>query len=86
MVRLRFQKVGRPHTPHFRLVAIEKTRARDAACLEVLGHYHPKATSDKITVNVERLRHWMKNGALLSESALSILKQTGLWAQAQAAA
>jgi len=39
MVRIRMQRVGRPHQPHFRIVAIHGTKARDAASLEVIGHY-----------------------------------------------
>jgi small subunit ribosomal protein S16 len=42
MVRLRMQRVGRPKTPHFRIVAVDSRKARDAASLEIIGHYHPR--------------------------------------------
>jgi small subunit ribosomal protein S16 len=74
------QKVGRPHISHFRVVAIHGTRARDAAGLEVLGHYHPSETGDKkIVVNAERLKHWIKNGAQTSDTLRTVLKQAGVW-------
>jgi small subunit ribosomal protein S16 len=87
MVRLRFQRVGRPHQPHFRLVAIHGTKARDAASLEVIGHYHPKETdmSNKVTVDSERLKYWLSQGAQPSDTVRSVLKTAGVWNQAQAA-
>ena len=85
MVRLRMQKVGRPHVPHFRVVAIHGTKARDAAGLEVLGHYHPKETGvHKITVNAERLKYWIGKGAQPSDTLRTVLKEAGVWAQVSA--
>lgn len=85
MVRIRMQKVGRPHVPHFRVVAIHGAKARDAAGLEVLGHYHPMETGPaKITVNAERLKHWLKQGAQASDTLRTVLKSTGVWAQVSA--
>ena len=82
MVSLRMQKVGRPHIPHFRVVAIHSAKARDAAGLEVLGHYHPKETGDKkIIVNAERLKFWIQHGAQPSDTLRTVLKQSGVWAQ-----
>lgn len=83
MVRLRFQKVGRPHQPHFRLVAIHGTKARDAASLEVIGHYHPKDKSNKITVNSDRLKYWLTQGAQPSDTVRTVLKSAGVWGQLQ---
>ena len=82
MVRIRMQKVGRPHVPHFRVVAIHGTRARDAASLEVIGHYHPMETGDKkIDINAERLKYWIGKGALPSDTLRTVLKKAGVWAQ-----
>lgn len=78
MVRLRMQKVGRPHVPHFRIVAIPSTKARDAASLEVIGHYHPKDKKQRIQINAERLAHWLSKGALMSDTLRTALKRAGL--------
>jgi small subunit ribosomal protein S16 len=77
MVRLRMQRVGRPKTPHFRIVAIDSRKARDAASLEVLGHYHPKEKTNKITVNAERLSFWLSKGAQASDTLRTVLKTAG---------
>jgi small subunit ribosomal protein S16 len=85
MVRIRLQRVGRPHHPHFRLVAIHGTKARDAAGLEVIGHYHPKDKANKITVNAERLKYWLSHGAQPSDTVRTVLKKGGVWSQIAAA-
>lgn len=77
MVRLRMQRVGRPKAPHFRIVAIDSRKARDAAGLEILGHYHPKEKTNKITVNAERLNFWLSKGAQTSDTLRTVLKTAG---------
>ncbi|MBL0059417.1 MAG: 30S ribosomal protein S16 [Elusimicrobia bacterium] len=79
MVRIRMQRVGRPKTPHFRIVAIDIRKARDAASLEILGHYHPKEKTNKITVNAERLKYWLGQGAQASDTLRTVLKTAGAW-------
>lgn len=77
MVRLRMQRVGRPKTPHFRIVAIDSRKARDAAGLEILGHYHPKEKTNKVTVNTERLNFWLSKGAQTFDTLRTVLKTAG---------
>ncbi|HRY28981.1 MAG TPA: 30S ribosomal protein S16 [Elusimicrobiota bacterium] len=85
MVRIRMQRVGRPHKPHFRIVAIHGTKARDAASLEVIGHYHPEEKTEKIVVDTERLKYWISKGAQPSDTLRTILVTKGIWGQIQTA-
>ncbi|MBI4395686.1 MAG: 30S ribosomal protein S16 [Elusimicrobia bacterium] len=79
MVSIRMQRMGRPHQPHFRIVAIPSAKARDAAGLEVLGHYHPKEKTNKVTVDADRLKYWLSVGAQPSDTLRTVLKEAGLW-------
>jgi small subunit ribosomal protein S16 len=79
MVRIRMQRVGRPHTPHFRIVAIHGTKARDAASLEVIGHYHPKEKVNRIDIKADRLAYWISQGAQASDTLRTALKSAGFW-------
>lgn len=81
MVRIRMQRVGRPHIPHFRIVAIHGAQARDAAALEVIGHYHPKDKANKISVDADRLKYWLKQGAKPSDTLRTLLVSAGVWKQ-----
>jgi small subunit ribosomal protein S16 len=59
-------------------------KARDAASLEVIGHYHPKEKTNKVTVNAERLKYWLDHGAQASDTLRTALKNAGAWAVASA--
>ena len=81
MVKIRFKRMGRPHAPFFRLVAIDKRQARDAEPIEMLGTFKPSDKKNPEAVKVERLRYWMSVGAQPTDSVLSALKKAGLWEQ-----
>lgn len=81
MVKIRFKRVGRPHAPYFRLVAIDRQQARDAEPIEVLGTFVPSDKKNPQSVNVERLRHWVSKGAQPTDTVRHALKVAGLWDQ-----
>ena len=80
-VRIRFRRVGRPHVGFFRLVAIDRTAARDGKPVEILGTFNPHKMQKPEVINVDRLRYWISVGALPTERVLHTLKSTGLWNQ-----
>ncbi|MCX5784660.1 MAG: 30S ribosomal protein S16 [Elusimicrobia bacterium] len=73
-VVLRLQRIGKRTQPHYRMVAIEKTRGPHGEPIEVIGHYNPKAGKDaqKVTVNIEKYEGWIKNGAKASDTVGSL--------------
>ena len=73
--------MGRPHDPYFRLVAIDRREARDAAPIEVLGTFNPRKVSKPDSVKVERLHYWISVGAQPSPSVVHALKSAGVWDQ-----
>lgn len=77
-VRLRFKRVGMKKQAHYRLVAVDRRAARDAAELEVLGHYDPKNKNNVLTVKPERIKHWLSCGAQPSDTVKSLLVRNGL--------
>ena len=75
-VVIRLQRTGKPHQPYYRVVAIEKSRGAAGKPLEVLGSYNPREESagKKLQLKPERVEHWVKNGALPSETVATLLK------------
>lgn len=80
-VRIRFKRVGRPHAAYYRLVAIDRQRARDGKSIEVLGTFNPRQMTKPDAIKVDRLKHWISVGALPTDSVVHALKVTGLWDQ-----
>lgn len=84
-VRIRFNRIGRPHAAYYRLVAIDRRQARDAAPIEVLGTFNPRNMKTPEVIHVERIKHWVHVGAQPTESVVHTLKQAGIWEQVKPA-
>ncbi len=72
MLMIRFQRIGRTNDPAFRIVVLEKERAAKAGnIVELLGTYNPR--SKALTLNEERVKHWIKMGAQPTGSIHNLL-------------
>ncbi|MEE9421335.1 MAG: 30S ribosomal protein S16 [Desulfatiglandaceae bacterium] len=76
-VRIRLARMGAKKKPFYRLVAADSEAPRDGKFLETLGYYDPMKDPEEIKIHEDRVRYWLENGALVSESAKAILKKEG---------
>jgi len=78
MVVIRLARGGAKKRPFFNIVAADKRNRRDGRFIERVGYYNPVATENEkgIVINAERLEHWVKNGAQVSETVARLLKQS----------
>jgi len=74
---LRLQRGGKKKEPHYRVVAIEKSKATTAQAKEILGHFHPcnKKAEEQLTLNMERVEYWLGVGAKASETVEDLIKK-----------
>jgi small subunit ribosomal protein S16 len=75
MLMIRLSRFGKKKKPFYRVVVIEKERARDGRDLEVVGHYNPLTSPKKVMLKHDRIEHWVKNGAQLSDTVKSLLEK-----------
>ena len=75
-VVIRLQRTGKPHQPYYRVVAIEKARAASGKPVEILGTYNPReeTAGKKVAIKKERYEHWIKVGAIPSETVATLYK------------
>lgn len=52
---------------------------RDGRALETLGWYDPIPNPPRLSVNKERVLHWLRHGAQPSEAVRWILEKEGVW-------
>ncbi len=78
MVRIRLRRVGAKRQPSYRIVAAEKESPRDGRFLEILGFYNPRNNPSTLSMKEDRIYHWMKNGALPTESVEQLFKSVGV--------
>lgn len=78
MVRIRFRRIGLKGQPSYRIIAADKESPRDGRFLEILGFYNPRTEPSTLSVKEDRVYHWMKNGALPTESVGQVFKSAGV--------
>jgi len=78
LVTMRLARIGSKKRPYYRIVVIDKRRARNGRFLEVLGQYNPIANPAQIEINSERAQYWLARGAAPSETVQSILRKKEL--------
>ncbi len=71
---IRLARVGARKQPYYRVVVIEKERARNGRPVEVVGTYNPR-TSPAATFDLkrERISYWTSKGAQCSERVTKLL-------------
>ena len=73
MLMIRLARVGARKQPHYRIVVIEKARARNGRPVEVVGTYNPRTNPPTVELKRERVDHWVSKGAQVSDTVTRIL-------------
>jgi small subunit ribosomal protein S16 len=66
VVMIRLARFGAPKQPYYRIVVIEKDRARNGRSIEVVGTYNPRTSPATVDLKRERITYWRGQGAQLS--------------------
>jgi small subunit ribosomal protein S16 len=77
-VRIRLRRMGAKKRPFYRFVVTDSRSPRDGRFSEILGYYDPIETPAKVAVEEERIYHWLKQGAVPTETVNSLFRQVGL--------
>lgn len=72
-LKIRLRQQGRTNYQTYRLVVADSRYPRDGKYLEMLGWYNPGLKEGNVSINAERVNHWVKLGAILSERVKSLL-------------
>jgi len=66
VVMIRLARFGARKQPYYRIVVIEKDRARNGRSIEVVGTYNPRTNPASVDLKHDRIAYWRSNGAQLS--------------------
>lgn len=78
-VRLRLRRIGKKKMPMYQIVAADSRSARTGKFLEVVGRYEPQQNPMLISTKDDRVFHWLRHGAMPTDTVRSLLQRTGLW-------
>jgi small subunit ribosomal protein S16 len=73
LLMIRLARVGATKQPHYRVVVIEKDRARNGRSIEVVGTYNPRTNPATVDLKRDRIEYWTGNGAQLSDRVGKLL-------------
>ena len=82
-VKIRLARHGAKKRPFYRIVAADSECPRDGRFLEKLGTYNPLLDPVEVVLNADRVKYWMGQGAIPTDTVRSILKREGVIAAAE---
>lgn len=84
MVKIRLQRHGARRRAFYRIVAIDERTRRDGRVLEQVGHYDPKVDPPAVKLDLDRVDHWMGEGAQQSPTVRQLVHRARTAAAAAA--
>ncbi|MBP6562616.1 MAG: 30S ribosomal protein S16 [Neisseriaceae bacterium] len=77
MVVIRLSRGGSKHRPFYNIVVTDSRSSRDGRFIERLGFYNPVANEkqERVRLAADRLNHWIKQGAQMSDTVAKLVKQ-----------
>lgn len=75
MVKIRLRRMGAKKNPYYRIVVADSHFQRDGRFIEEIGTYDPTATPSAVTVDMERAKYWIANGAQPTDTVKALLKK-----------
>jgi len=72
---IRLARVGARKQPYYRVVVIEKDRARNGRSIEVVGTYNPRTSPASVNLKHERIAYWRSVGAQFSPTVAKLVQK-----------
>ncbi|HBN27022.1 MAG TPA: 30S ribosomal protein S16, partial [Desulfobacteraceae bacterium] len=78
-VMIRLARHGAKKKPFYRIVVADNKCPRDGRFLEIVGTYDPLQDPAKVALKEERVKYWMGEGAIPSNTVNGLLKKEGFF-------
>ncbi len=75
MLTIRLSRTGARKQPHYRVVVIEKERARNGRPVEVVGTYNPRTNPATVDLKRDRVEYWVSKGAKMSSRVSKLVSK-----------
>ena len=86
MVKIRLRRMGSTNHPFYRVVVSDARKTPTSAALDEIGYYDPRKQPAVVSIDRERVDHWVAKGALLSPTVSKLLRGLPAPASAEPAA
>jgi small subunit ribosomal protein S16 len=80
-VKIRLARHGAKKKPFYRIVVADGESPRDGKYLENVGTYNPLKDPAEVTLKPERIKYWIDEGAIPTDTVKSLLKRENVFAE-----
>jgi len=80
-LKIRLARAGAKKRPFYRIVVADSRSPRDGRFIEKVGTYNPMVPHDhvqRLTLDEERIKYWLSNGAQATDRLVRIFSDKGL--------
>jgi len=74
VLTIRLARIGKKKKPYYRVVVIERTRARNGRVRDAVGTYDPLKKPAELKLDADRIKYWLGVGAQPSDTVRSFIK------------
>ena len=78
MVKIRLRRMGAKKAPFYRVVVADSRFARDGRFIEEIGYYDPTKHPSIVTIDEEKAKQWLSNGAQPTDTVRELLKKASV--------
>jgi ribosomal protein S16 len=82
MLKIRMSRGGAKKRPFYKIVVADSRRPRDGKFIEKVGFFNPLLPKDKterLSLDIERIKYWLGQGAQPSERIARFLGEANLF-------
>ena len=79
-VKIRLARHGAKKRPFYRIVVADSESPRDGKFLEIVGTYNPLTDPAEVVLKQERIKYWIDQGAIPTDTVKNLLKEEGFFA------
>jgi small subunit ribosomal protein S16 len=79
-LKIRLARAGSKKRPYYHVVVADVRSPRDGRFIEAVGSWNPLLPRDgeRVTLNEERVKYWLGNGALPTDRVARFLDRAGI--------
>ena len=77
-VKIRLRRMGAKKAPFYRIIVADARSPRNGRFIEEIGTYDPTKEPSVITLDADKAKTWLSNGAQPTDTAKVILKKQGI--------
>jgi small subunit ribosomal protein S16 len=82
-VKIRLARHGAKKAPFYRIVVSDIEAKRDGRFIEAVGTYNPLKEPAEVSLKDDRIKYWMEQGAIPTDTVKSLFKKKGVLAASQ---